>query len=247
VIAVGIDKYPQQALQLKCAVADAKGLADAFKKHCAGPGNLFGAAKVTVLPNDKAKRADVLAALRAAREVPVKPGDLLVFSFAGHGARQGKQFYLLTCDANPDKLDKTALSGDDLRAALADLPCQVLLLLDACHSAAGVRAFIDEAARKLTDDETAVAVLCAAMGYEEAREEDGHGLFTRAVIKALSEDKGVPFNRHDRRMYVLHLGAFVQDEVREWSQDGQHPFLTLPYVTDSFAIRQVPTGSPGGR
>jgi hypothetical protein len=240
VIAVGIDAYPQQALQLKCAVADAKELADAFGTHCAGPGNLFGQAKVTPpLLDGKAKRAAVLGALKEVRQA-VKPGDLLVFSFAGHGARQGKQFYLLTVDADPDRLAQTALSGDDLRAALADLPCQVLLLLDACHSAAGVRAFIDEAARGLTDDETAVAVLCAAMGYEEAQEKDGHGLFTRAVMEALKRSDRVPYNYRDGRQYVHHLGSFVLDEVEGASHGEQHPFLTMPYVTESFPVRQLP-------
>jgi hypothetical protein len=246
VIAVGIDKYPQQALQLKCAVADATGLAEAFGTHCAGPANLFGEVRATTLLDAKAEKDAVLAALKKAREA-VRPGDLLVFSFAGHGVKQGKQFYLLTVNADPDKLADTALSGDELRAALADMPCQVLLLLDACHSAAGVRAFIDEAARGLTDDEMGVAVLCAAMGYEEAQEKDGHGLFTRAVLQALGEVDGVPYNRHDHRQYVHHLGAFVQDEVKELSHDEQHPFLTLPYVTESFPIRQLTIGSAGGR
>jgi WD40 repeat protein len=245
VIAVGIDAYPQQALQLKCAVADARGLADAFGKHCAGKDNLFGAARVKPLLNGDATRAAVLAALKAARQA-VKPGDLLVFSFAGHGAKQGKQFYLLTVDADPAKLAQTALSGDDLRTALADLPCQVLLLLDACHSAAGVRAFIDEAARNLTGDECAVAVLCAAMGYEEAQEKDGHGLFTKAVIEALSRVDRVPYNARDGRQYVHHLGSFVLDEVEGASHGDQHPFLTMPYVTESFPVRQLPKQEPGG-
>jgi uncharacterized caspase-like protein len=244
VIAVGINAYPQKALRLGCAVADAKGLADAFAKGCAGPGNLFGAAPPTTLLDARATRKAVLGALDGARAA-VRPGDLLVFSFAGHGARQGKQFYLLTVDADPAKLADTALSGDALRKALADMPCQVLLLLDACHSAAGVRAFIDEAARNLTDDETGVAVLCAAMGSEEAQEEKGHGLFSKAVIDALGTADGVPFNRHDRRQYVHHLGAFGQDEVKEWSHDEQHPFLTMPYVTESFPIRQLARQSPG--
>jgi WD40 repeat protein len=239
VIAVGIDKYPQPALQLKCAVADAKGLADAFCDHCAGKDNMFGAAPPTTLLNEKATRAAVLGALQEARKA-VKPGDLLVFSFAGHGAREGRKFYLLTVNANPANLAATALSGDDLREALADMPCQVLLLLDACHSAAGVRAFIDEAARKLTDDETGVAVLCAAMGAEEAQEKDGHGLFTQAVLAALGDGDDVPYNHHDRRQYVHHLSAFVQDEVKDRSNDAQHPFLALPYVTESFPVRQVP-------
>jgi hypothetical protein len=236
VIAVGIDQYAQKALELKCAVADAQGLADAFGKHCAGQANLFGKAQVTPLLNKDANRAAVLDALKGARQA-VKAGDLLVFSFAGHGVKQGKKFYLLTVDADPDKLAETALSGDDLRAALADLPCQVLLLLDACHSAAGVRAFIDEAARNLTDDECGVAVMCAAMGSEEAQEKDGHGLFTNAVLKALGDGEDVLYNHHDRRQYVHHLGTFVQDEVKDLSHDEQHPFLTMPYVTESFPLR----------
>jgi WD40 repeat protein len=244
IIAVGIDNYPQKDLQLGCAVADAKGLADAFTKGCAGKDNLFGPVLPTRLLNKDATRCAVLCALEEARAA-VKPGDLLVFSFAGHGARQGRKFYLLTVDANPANLAGTALSGDDLRAALADMPCQVLLLLDACRAAAGVRAFSDEAARNLTDDETGVAVLCAAMGSEEAIEEKGHGLFSKAVITALEQADGVPFNRYDRRQYVHHLGAFVQDEVRERSHDEQHPFLTLPYVTESFPLRLVPAPAPG--
>ena len=248
-IAVGINAYPQKALQLGCAVADAQGLAETFGKHCAGPGNLFDKVNPTTLLDGQAKRDAILGALKGVRQA-VKPGDLLVFSFAGHGAKQGKKFYLLTYDADPTKLADTALSGDDLRAALADLPCQVLLLLDACHSAACVRAFTpatDDAARDMTDDECGVAVLCAAMGYEEAQEDKGHGLFTKAVIEALTQGEGVPFNRHDRRQYVHHLGAFVQDEVQHASKDEQHPFLTLPYVTESFPLRLLTGRSPGGR
>jgi WD40 repeat protein len=246
VIAVGIDKYPQKNLQLGCAVADAKGLADAFTKGCAGKDNLFVAVPPTTLLNEQAKRKAVLDALEEARKA-VKPGDLLVFSFAGHGTRQGKQLYLLTVDADQNKLAKTALSGDDLRKALADVPCQVLLLLDACHSAAGVRAFSDEAARDMTDDETGVAVLCAALGSEEAGEENGHGLFTRAVLEALGRADRVPYDSHDGRQYVHHLGSFVLDEVRARSHDEQHPFLTLPYVTESFPIRRVAAAPAGGR
>jgi WD40 repeat protein len=244
-ITVGINEYPQKALHLDCAVADARGLAEAFARDCVGKDNLFGAARPTTLLDGRATRPAVVGALKEARQA-VKPGDLLVFSFAGHGARQGRGFYLLTADVDPANLAGTVLSGEDLRAALKDLPCQVLLLLDACHSAAGVRAFIGEAARGLTDDETGVAVLCAAMGSEEAQEKDGHGLFTRAVLEALGDAEGVLYNRHDRRQYVHHLGTFVQDEVKEWSKDAQHPFLTMPYVTESFPIRLLPKKENGG-
>jgi WD40 repeat protein len=245
-IAVGINEYPG-SLRLKCAVKDAEGLVDAFPKHCAGKNNYFGKANVTSLLDKQATRQAILSAFKAARAARVQPGDLLVFSFAGHGHKEKKKFYLLTADTDPDKVAETALSGDDLREALAGMPCQVLLLLDACHSAAGVLPFVDEAARGLTDDACAVAVLCAAMPHEEAQENGGHGLFTRAIMQALGRDEGVPFNRRDHRQYVDHLSTFVRDEVEAESKDEQHPFYLPPYVTKSFPIRQLPAQSPGGK
>jgi WD40 repeat protein len=238
-IAVGINTYQTPIRKLGCSIEDAKGLAGAFPKYCTGPGNLFREGKVTPLLQAEATREAILAALKQVRQV-VKPGDLLVFSFAGHGVKEQKKFYLLTADTNPNKVAGTALSGDDLRDSLAGMPCQVLLLLDACHSAAGVRTFIDDAARGLTGDECGVAVLCAAMAHEEAQEKNNHGLFTQAILDLLSKTKDVPFNPRNRRQYVHHLGAYVLDYVEVESKDTQHPFLTMPYVTESFPLRQLP-------
>jgi hypothetical protein len=90
------------------------------------------------------------------------------------------------------------------------------------------------------------------MGSEQAIEEKGHGLFSAAVMEALGRADRVPYDYHDGRQYVHHLGAFVLDEVRQRSNDEQHPFLTLPYVTESFPLRLLPARAagatgPGGR
>jgi len=119
----------------------------------------------------------------------------------------------------------------------------VLLILDACHSSAGIKSFrpaVDDLTRALTDDECGVAVLCAAMANEKALEKQGNGLFTRAIIQALNRSDGVPFNRHNRRLYVHHLHTYVFDEVSQQSGDRQHPFLSLPWVVESFPVTQFP-------
>jgi WD40 repeat protein len=240
-LAVGIDQYENKDLRLGFAAKDAQDVADAFK-GCAGPGNLFGALKPQTLRDGDATCKGVRAAIGAMRQ-GVKPGDLAVVYFAGHGVKDGSDFYLLTVEADTTNLAQTALSGKELRKQLTDIPCQVLLILDACHSAAGVQAFKpagDDAARNLSDDECAVAVLCAAMGTEYAREAKGNGLFTRALLDALQKTSDVPFNRRDRRQYVHHLHAFVFEEVQAASDDQQHPFLCLPWVTQPFAIRRLP-------
>jgi WD40 repeat protein len=248
VLAVGVSKYQDPALNLDFADADAKALAGAFVASTK-KGDLFRDVEPITLLNDKATQPGVLAALKELRKA--KPNDLAVVFFAGHGVKQKEAYYLLTTEAKLGALDKTALSGDDLRKELQGMPCQVLLMLDACHSAGfgqgkplakeGLRPATDDAARELADDEVGVAVLCAAMGHEKAEEKSGNGLFTRAVIDALSQAEGVQYNRYTGLLYVHHLHSYVFDEVVQRSGDRQHPFLNLPWVVESFPLAKFKT------
>src|SRR5262249_55155419 len=146
-----------------------------------------------LLLDDKATRPAVLDAIHAVKK-QARPGDLFVFSFAGHGLREGEEFYLLTHEADSAdarSLGKTALSGRALRQEVADFPCRVRRLLDACHSGEigkGRRSGTDEAARELSDVEARVAVMCAALGHESAQGKAGHGFFSDAVARALRRD-----------------------------------------------------------
>jgi WD40 repeat protein len=241
VLAIGINQYQQPGLRLNVAAKDASDLSQAFVKHCQGP--LFRSVAAKALLDQQATRANIQAELATLRERVQGRRDLAVVYFAGHGITEANRFYLLPVDAKIDQLNKTALSGEELRKALAAFPCQVLLILDACHSVAALKAFrpaVDDVTRTLIDDDVGVAVLCAAMANEEAAEDRTNGLFTRAIVQALGQAPAVPFNRHDRRLYIHHLHSYVRDEVQAASHDSQHPFLCLPSVVDSFALRQLP-------
>jgi hypothetical protein len=95
----------------------------------------------------------------------------------------------------------------------------------------------DDVARDLTDDEIGIAVMCAAMAHEKAEGQGGHGLFTQAVLDALAKKPGVPFHPRNQRVYVHHLHTYVFDQVSDRSDDRQHPFLSLPWVVESFVVR----------
>jgi uncharacterized caspase-like protein len=248
-LCVGVNDYQQDGLKLNAAAPDAKAIHEALGKACVGDGNLFGERKPTLLTDAQATRQGVLAAFTDVRK-KVQPQDLLVVFFACHGVRDKKkdEFYLLPVDANTDKLADTALAGSVLRDKLAEMPCQVLLVMDACHSAAGAQAFLagkslkaatDDAARNFGDDTCGVVVLSAAMGHEYAIERAGKGLFTKALVKALQE-REVMYNVHDRCQYLHHLHSFAFDEVQKESQGRQHPFLSVPWITTSFALRKLP-------
>ncbi len=249
VLAIGIDEYQNRALKLEAARKDADDIAAAFQNNA---GKLFDKVEATTLLNDKATRQGVLDKLDEIRQKPVKHNDLVVVFFAGHGIKNAKGFYLLTVEAdtsNQALIEKTCLPGADLRRKLGDFPCQVLLLLDACHSGAfgaggnagvlakqGLKPATDDLTRSLTDDEIGVAVMCAAMGHEKAGERKGNGLFTSAVIKALGNAPGVHLNPFNHQLYVHHLQSYVFDMVSELSHGEQHPFLCLPWIVESFPL-----------
>ena len=251
ILAVGINYKGKPGLALDCAQNDATAVVQAFNTACTGKDNLFRQEKPPQKPpqlllEEAATTKAMLAALKEIRR-KVKPQDLVVFFYAGHGVRDGKQFYLLSHDADLKDLKETALSGDKLRETFKDFPCQVLLLLDACHAGAAARGLVgfkaatDEASRQLADEECGTTLLAAAMGYEKALEvrREKNGLFTQGLIKALGETKNLPHNHWDGRQYVHHLFSFVFDAVKHLSEDRQHPFLSLPWTSESFALRQV--------
>ena len=218
VLASGIDRYNDATLNLKFAGKDAKELAHGFQKHAKG--ELFSEVHAKVLLDKDANRQAILKHIQEVRE-KVKENDLFVVFFACHGVKDKDQFYLLTVEAKVDVLEGSAISGADLRKALGEFPCQVFLMLDACHSAGfGEKGKLsgrklapatDEATRAMTEDEIGVAVMCAAMGKEAALEKDGNGLFTRAVLDALGRAEGVSYNRSNHQLYTHHLQAFVFD------------------------------------
>lgn len=242
-ICVGINDYVSAPLRLRSAAHDAADLHAALAMDCVGPTNHFGEALGPLLLDRDATRPSVLAALKEARRA-AKPGDLVVFHFAGHGEKQEEEFYLLTAESDPaSSLAGHAISGDDLRQTLAEFECPVLLLLDACHSAAGARSFrpvTDDLTRSLTDESVGVTVMAAAMANERAFGDTEHGHFTAALLKGLRGGSGVPYDPYDHVLYTHHVYSVVFSEVRRATNGRQNPFLSAPWTAPPLALRDVP-------
>jgi WD40 repeat protein len=234
-LAVGINAYPGD-WRLHCAVNDARKIADVF----AAKGKpIFRDVQTKTLVDAAAGRAGILEGFTWLKQ-KMTAQDVAVIFYAGHGAKdeQGR-FHLLPQDFNAGNLTSSAISGDEMKKRLADLPGRILLLLDACHSGAvgrGKGVLTDELTRDLADDDCGVVVLCAAMGREEAGEEKklGHGYFALAVIESLSGKGDV--SRRDGAVYLHHLEHYVIDRVEELSNDEQHPVSGKPTSVRSFAL-----------
>ncbi len=171
--------------------------------HYAGPKLLYTEAKIDLQLNPA--RAKLTANLDAVAKL-AKPDDVLVVFFAGHGDLlmpqdglipddgrslvAGEGMFLFCCpDYSPTKPGATALSAEELFAALAKINCRKVVLLDACHSG---RATAASVVRRCVPNGQGPIVIAACdqgeLSYEHAKY--GHGLFTFAVLDALDKNKG---------------------------------------------------------
>jgi hypothetical protein len=247
IVSVGLTYTGDKALSLGAVPKnDAEAIEKAFPAACVGPNNLFVRAYPKLLLDKSATAPKVLSALEDVLKV-VKPRDLVVFFYAGHGVNERSEFYLLTHGADLRDLAKTALSGGKLRERLAEFPCQVLVLLEACHSGQSAKALRaekkgEEASQQLADEDCSATLIAASMGHERALAPAGgkHGYFTQGLLKALEgTTNDVTHDRSTGMQFVHHLFGDVFDYVRRQTGDRQHPTLSLPWTIESYPIRRV--------
>ncbi len=165
-----------------------------------------------------------------------------MIQFAGHGVKQGNEYYLMSVESDPSKsLAGAAVSGTELRKHLAQVECPVLLVLDACHSAAGARAMLPATAdltRDLADETAGVTVMAAAMSHEKASGTETNGYFTAGLLKGLAVGPE-SFDPYDHVLYTHHVFSVVFSEVRRASKGKQNPCLTSPWTMSPLGLREV--------
>jgi hypothetical protein len=171
------------------------------------------------------KFLDGLAAI-AAR---AKPDDLVLVFFAGHGdllmprdapqpaggraVLAGEGVFLFCCpDYAPNRPGATAISVDELFAALAKINCRKVVLIDACHSG---RATAPNVLRRCVPNGQGPVVIAACDQSEQSYEHQpyGHGLFTYAVLNALGKDYRRADYNTDGALSPEELFEYVAAEV----------------------------------
>jgi hypothetical protein len=121
----------------------------------------------------------------------------------------------------------------------------VLLVLDACHSAAGAGAILPATAdltRDLADETAGVTVMAAAMAHEKASGTEANGYFTSGLLKGLAVGPEA-FDPYDHVLYTHHVFSVVFSEVRRASKGKQNPCLTSPWTMSPLGLREVAEGN----
>jgi WD40 repeat protein len=240
VLAIGISAYPGE-LKLDYAHRDAEAIAATFTEKSR---NLFGKVETRLLTDEKATRNGILDGLEWLKQSATQR-DVAVVFYAGHAAKDNQNaLFMIPVDGDPQKLFSTCVSGDNMKKALADMPCRVLALLDACHTGAiggdkrRSAASTDDFARDLVTDDYGVMVMCASTGREVSMESSSvkHGYFTLALVEGLSGK--CDYNR-DGHVYSTELDNYVTDRVKELTKGKQHPVTTKPTTIRSFPLTRL--------
>ena len=246
VLAIGIDHFAAPSLTLHSAVSDARNFA-ALAAEAGKP--VFGSEHVTLLTDQQATRAGILAAFAAlAREV--RPDDTFLFYVATHGARAHENGRFLLIPADESDLSswravaRQAIGETTLVAALARIRARdALLFLDTCYSGA-----VTADALANVGHETGRYLIAASTSVQEALDTyDGkHGLMIYALRQAF--DGGAPHGANGV-IGALSLGEYLSERIGVLARRKGHAQDAV-FKTAQEDLRSFPVGeviAPAGR
>ena len=238
VLTVGIDDYRGQGFPpLSSAVADAGAIRTALEK---GNGQLFADRDIRAALVNEMATPDAIRANLESLVVAAKPGDTIVFAFAGHGvADRSGQLRLATYQATLETIGINSVGWDEIAAILSRAPTRVVVLLDACHAG---NANFDQLAKNenmvkalLSGVRAPILIFAASKGRELSRERDGSGVFTRAIVETLrGRSAADPNNNGLIDVDELYVG--VKRNVVAATGGQQTPWLARGDLLGSFPL-----------
>jgi WD40 repeat protein len=219
IFSIGINRYKDSTLHLNYAAGDAWAFA---KTLSASASKLFNTDTTNHVftwiyntdssgVSGRPSKKEITAAMDSLAK-RMKPEDILVFFFAGHGVQKAEQksFYLLTSDATRFDINgvekEVAISTDEINEWLQRCsPHKQLLILDACNSGQAVkdikrRDIPADQMRALDDmkDITGTSILSASATGQPAFESGvlGQGLLTYSLLSAIKNKDGLRQNTY---------------------------------------------------
>lgn len=218
VVAIGVSRYPnmESDQQLEYADDDARSVGESLERQV-GPGKPFAKVFTTTLIDDRVTVESVEKAIASLRTM--RPDDLGVVFFAGHGAKlaEGKMVFLTSQASFTRKAAEAhGLGWDKIQAGLASVRGRVLMMLDACHSGyltTEVVAPNEDLARQLAaGDRAGVFVFSAARGSQFSYEVPPGGMssMNRGLELAWAGQKPPPMSRELPGGHGLFTSALLE-------------------------------------
>ncbi len=193
ILAIGINKYKERAVNLRFAAKDAADFQNGLGKQAA---TYFSpnAVHAETLSNEKASKAAIQKRINELSTI-INPHDSFVLFFAGHGVLLQDQYYLITHDYNGTLGEDNTLSSNELVDISKKIKAlQQFFVIDSCH-AGGIDEIVGslyEARLGVLSKKMGVHLFTAAGSVQEAL--DGYqknGLFAHSLLLSLGSSKVV--------------------------------------------------------
>jgi uncharacterized caspase-like protein len=236
---IGIQEYENPRLTLKYPVADASLMAATLRERAPG---LFENVNIVQLTTRAQTTKDAITVALKEMSGKVRPDDLFVFFVASHGTVDNGEYFLITSNVGATSshlLKQTALSQDDLKALIANVPAtKKLVFIDTCNAgklgeaiqvAMLTRGMTEDTAIKILSRAVGSTILSASTSVQEALEGyKDHGLFTWVVVEGL---KGSADSDKDGYVKTHELANYVDSQVPELAEQvfrhKQYPTTSL--------------------
>lgn len=219
---------------------DAKAVFQLFKSQA---GHLFGSVEgILLVCKDRTDRAFMGTVLEDLKNRGLRPQDVLIVFFSGHGQVGASGFGLIGSN-NTSSLKYSLLNyQEDIIMNLQELSCKRLILMDACHSGAalGMKSNdLQQVQDAISKTPPQIITISSSSGDETSFEDKAweHGAFTKVLLEGLNgkADK----NPRNGSVTVQELKDYLVDEVpllvNQQLKKPQHPRLIQPIEHD-FAI-----------
>ena len=215
-IAIGVNEYKNQDLNLDYAENDANSIRGFFSADQPMP---FICESPTYLLNNQATKTGILNTIRSLRRVPAQ--DIAVIYMAGHGVSFKGEWYFIPFELEhpnlPEELIRKGLSSKELKREIEAISTnRVFLIIDACHSGTAVspiKKFQGMKALRMLARTVGLHILSATDRNQFSVElhKLGHGVFTYSLLNAL---KGLADSTpKDRIVSVKETMQYVEEQV----------------------------------
>jgi uncharacterized caspase-like protein len=224
VVAVGINKYKNQNLNLNYARADAEDFIVRVKWN---EGKLYSRVISYTFFDEQATKNNIIQSLEEISGL-ADPSDVFFFYYAGHGSLVGQDFYFIPHECTR-LYEEGALKQEALYAGtIQDLFSKIkalkqVVIMDACQSGGSVellaqRGAASEKAIAQLSRSAGVHVMASAGSEQFATEyrDLGHGIFTYVLLDALGgKADGAPA---DGKITIYELKSYLDSMVPDLSE-----------------------------
>ena len=229
ILAVGINKYKNPALNLNYAEPDARGIVNFFRQK----GGLFKKVTVIEIYDEKATRETIISKLKQLQNT--QPQDAVLIYLAGHGESIGDKWYFIPHELTYPEREKDVktkgISSDEFSGYIRNITAQkMLVLIDACKSGAvlvAFRGFEDRKALSQLSRSTGVHIIAASSKDQFAAEvkELGHGVFTYTLLEGLKGKAAGKGETVTVRKLMGYIEEKLPDITKKYKQEAQFPVV----------------------